>query len=389
MVINTNIKAMLGKLSERERRLFLDDISERQDTARFFKTVETLSYLTPIHIDEMKSAVSHLVGSDWEKATQYHPAYKIERVKVELKNLLNMLSDCTRVAVEAYGELHDIASKDYDKKLYRDDLTLRIGKEFYTFVHLAQSLVDVGRRYRKYKAKLCPDADSTRTYNELVTSSYCDEMNKIFVVEMRNNLSHFILHRPGWRISTSIEQPQPESGYVFDTAYLAYRGNWKSPKFNEYLRQTEKIDIYTEMLKYFKASKKFLDALMEFDEENLSEAETHLRAAEFLREGMQIKFSFGIWKQALANRPDIDPFKYLDKYFSENEIRLIMKLPKHTKEQADFMIELGDKWGVCDDITRKNIYEILKVTDKALHDTSPIQSQETYHKTRFSHSHSP
>jgi len=363
MIINTNIKAILGKLSERERRLLIDDISERQDTARFFKTVETLFYLTPIHTDEMKSAVSYLVGSNWEKATQYHPAYKIERVKVELKNLLNMLSDCTRVAIEAYGELHDIASKDYDKKLYRDDLTLRIGKEFYTFVHLAKSLVDVSRRYRKYKAQLCPDADSTRTYNGLVTSSYSDEMNKLFVAEMRNNLSHFILHRPGWRISTSIEQPQPESGYVFDTAYLAYRGKWKSSKFKEYLRQTEKIDIYTEMLKYFKASKKFLDALMEFDEENLSEAETHLRAAEFLREGMHIKFSFGIWKQVLANKPDIDPFKYLDKYFSENEIRLIMKLPRNTKEQADFMIELGDKWGVCDDTTRETIYEILRVTD--------------------------
>lgn len=363
MVINTNIKAIIGKLPKSEQAAFFDDVSERQDTERFFKTIETLTSLTPIDDAEMRNAVSHLVGSDWEKATQYHPAYKISRVKAELKNLLNMLSDCTRVACEAYGELHDIVSKDYDEKLYREDLELRIAKEFYTFVHLAQSLVDVGRRYRKYKAELCPALNSTKVYNDLVISSYDDNMNKPFISEMRNNLSHVILHRPNWQISRDFQTNKTESGYVFDTAYLAYRGDWKSAGIKDYLRATEKIDTYTEMLKYFKATKAFLERLFEYDADNLSEAEAHLADAEFLRQGMHIKFSFGLWKQVLTNKPDLDPYKYLHKYFSDNEIRLIKKLPKHSKQQADYMIEIGDKWGVCDDQTRQNIYEILSVTD--------------------------
>lgn len=361
MVPNTNIDAILGKLSEQERSAFFADIKERQDTKRFFETIETLVNLTPSNTSELRKAVSHLVGLDWERALHFHPAYKISRVKVELTNLLDMLSDCTRVASEAYGELRDIVEKNYGD-LYRDKLEMRIAKEFYTFVHLAHSLIEVGRRYRKHKAKLCPKIGSTHIYNDLVKQSYQDEMNALFVKEMRNNLSHVTLHRPHWHVSQSFDTGITESAYVFEGASLSLRGNWSSPKLKAHLREVGKIDTYEVMLTYFQATKRFVDDLMKYDTQNLSEVEQHLIETEDLRKGMHLKFSLGFWVQILKNKPHLDPLDHLDHYFSENEIRLIKKRPKHSKEQADFIIELGDKWGICDDALRQNVYQMLRVS---------------------------
>lgn len=198
-------------------------------------------------------------------------------------------------------------------------------------------------------------------YNELVQTHYSDEYNHLFISEMRNNLSHVILHRPDWQISKDFKSNKQEVGYFFDARYLFYRGSWKSKKFKSYLQSSEKIDCYEEMLKYFKATNKFLDNLFKYDQENLSAAEIHFKTSLGLREGMHLKSSIGLWKQVLSNRPEIDPYKHLNKYFSENEIRLIMKRERHSKQQVDLMIEIGDKWGVCDEHTRQSIYEIFKV----------------------------
>jgi hypothetical protein len=116
------------------------------------------------------------------------------------------------------------------------------------------------------------------------------------------------------------------------------------------------------MLTYFQATKRFVDDLMKYDTQNLSKVEQHLIETEDLRKGMHLKFSLGFWVQILKNKPHVDPLDHLDHYFSENEIRLIKKRPKHSKEQADFIIELGDKWGICDDALRQNVYQILRVS---------------------------
>jgi hypothetical protein len=81
-----------------------------------------------------------------------------------------------------------------------------------------------------------------------------------------------------------------------------------------------------------------------------------------MRDAMHKASMLGLWKQILANRPEIDPYKHLSAYFSENEIRLIERLPKHSRAQADFMIEIADAWGIADDQIRQNVYAIFGVT---------------------------
>jgi hypothetical protein len=197
--------------------------------------------------------------------------------------------------------------------------------------------------------------------DELRREHFSDEFNHLFITDMRNNLSHVILHRPSWLLSNDFSSGEKSSGYVFDCEQLLLRGNWKS-KLAEQLKHRDKIDVYTEMLTYYNASKAFYDALDRFDALHASEAESHLQTCEGMRDAMHKASMLGLWKQILANRPEIDPYKHLSAYFSENEIRLIERLPKHSRAQADFMIEIADAWGIADDQIRQNVYAIFGVT---------------------------
>lgn len=340
-----------------------NEIIESQNKREFQETANALKNLEPTDSKHFGYKMVRLVGDTWEAVAQMAPAYKKHNLGKEISSLLIMLGDCTKGAVEAYGELHDIVSKKRHDDLYQEGLELRISKEFYTFVHLAFSLIDVIRIYKNEAIRLRNDPALEDKFQALLTVHYADKFNHLFIKEMRNNLSHVILHRPGWEINNNFETGAKSSGYFFNGKTLVMRGNWKNAELVAWLKQTDKIDCYTEMLKYFNATASFVTELLNLMSKNLSPAESHFQACLFIREGMQKKYSFGMIKQYVANKSDFDPYAYLDKYFSENEIRLIMRLPNHSKEQADFMIDLGDKWGVCDDATRKTIYELLRVKD--------------------------
>jgi len=148
MVINTNIKAIIGKLPKHERGQFISDITERQNTRDFFETVETLTNLEPVTNQGVGWKLARLVGSDWDKAARFHPAYPLHTIEIELRHLIQMLSHCTKIASEANAELQDIAQKNNHNELYDREIALRMTKEFYSFVHLAKSIIDVGRRVR-------------------------------------------------------------------------------------------------------------------------------------------------------------------------------------------------------------------------------------------------
>ena len=360
-VLNTNIRAMLGMMTERERRLFMDDISERQDTQKFFKTIESLSSLEPIHKDGFKGDLFGLIGDQWERVLGFHPASKIKEIRKALEHSNEMLSNCTRSVAEAYGELHDLAHKpSSSKELYERSLGLRVAKEFYAFVQLAHSMVDLGRRYKKAKSELIDPEKVKNAYYAYLGGSYDDTLNQGFIKDMRNNLAHFMMHLPSWRINRDYETGT-SSQYIFSPNSLLINGKWKIDDVKQWRRSEPDIDCYTQMLTYFTATNNFVSKLVSFDEKNRSKEEVHLDQCLLYREGLHNRASLGLWKQVLQNKPDLNPYDYLEKYFSKNEIRLIESKTHRSKEQADLMIEIGDKWGVMNDYYREMIYDMLKI----------------------------
>ena len=58
-----------------------------------------------------------------------------------------------------------------------------------------------------------------------------------------------------------------------------------------------------------------------------------------------------------------DPYDYLHRYFSPEEVREILRRPSHTKQQVDFMIGLKGAEIDCDERLRKKLYQKFEVRE--------------------------
>jgi hypothetical protein len=56
-----------------------------------------------------------------------------------------------------------------------------------------------------------------------------------------------------------------------------------------------------------------------------------------------------------------DPYDYLERYFSTEEIERIQVLPERSRQQVDLMISLLDEFDACDDDFRQSLYEAFRV----------------------------
>ena len=59
-----------------------------------------------------------------------------------------------------------------------------------------------------------------------------------------------------------------------------------------------------------------------------------------------------------------DPYDYLHYYFDAEEVREIMRLPKHSKEQVDFMIGLKGAEIDCNEELRNRLYCVFGVDER-------------------------
>lgn len=212
-----NLKERLASLSKRERNIAFNEIIESQNRREFQETANALKNLEPTESENFGYKMVRLVGDTWEAAAQMAPAYKKHNLGKEISSLLIMLGDCTKGAIEAYGELHDIVSKKRHDDLYQEGLELRISKEFYTFVHLAFSLIDVIRIYKNEAIRLRNDPALEDKFQALLTVHYADKFNHLFIKEMRNNLSHVNCIDQAGKLATTLKRVQSHQG-IFSMA---------------------------------------------------------------------------------------------------------------------------------------------------------------------------
>ena len=93
---------------------------------------------------------------------------------------------------------------------------------------------------------------------------------------------------------------------------------------------------------------------------NVSEAERDF----FQIEDSYKRYCRRQWTKVLVNQigSDKDPYEYLHRFFDPETIREILRLPRHSKEQVDFIIALKATELDCDDELRNMLYRKFGVT---------------------------
>lgn len=221
-------------------------------------------------------------------------------------------------------------------------------KHLYLFASSAMTLVDQARALSQ-KVTL-PD------YDKRVKSAFATNPKHRFVQELRVDVIHVTLHRPGWQL-TSGKDEEPTSKFMLWPKQLT-----RLPDYNRQARQfveanPKGIDLGRLIADYSAEVREFHEWLQQ-----TTEAATGHVMDDYHRCMNRIKAvsSHSFWNiifQQFVIAGKRDPYTYLDQHLTDDELSEVNSLPYRTQKQIDRIIELVDEYEACDDALRQIIYK--------------------------------
>ena len=182
----------------------------------------------------------------------------------------------------------------------------------------------------------------------------------VFIKDLRKNLSHGAVSIVSWELSHS--GTSTTGRMTFMGQELLNFGEW-SNRSRRYVaeKEEENINIAQSIGEHFRNLNKFNEALTDLFARNIrpSEIDYHDIVDTKSKWGAQ-QFAKILLTQTGKGK---DPYKYLHKFFDATTCREILRYPKNSKEQVDFIISLKSPRYACDDSLRKALYQAFSVQD--------------------------
>lgn len=241
-----------------------------------------------------------------------------------------------------------------NRKTELDAFEERFRELLYVFASSAMTLVDQSRVLGK-KAEV-------PGYDNHVADTFSLDPQHRFIQELRVDVIHVALHRPGWRLTSG-------SGEERTSKFMLWPKQLKrADKYNAQARQylqehSDGIDFGHLVAEYTRRVQEFHAWLHKAVE--LAVGPTiadYRRCAGRIKAVSSRSFWNIILKQVLISGKR-DPYSYLDQFLTQNEHEEVMSLPLRTRQQVDRIIDLVDEYGACDEELRKTVYEAFGIRD--------------------------
>lgn len=294
--------------------------------------------------------------SHWHRTLRCHPGYQPRdtlQALIRLKKLMVQTVVEMHQHYDAFQERERANEKADGRERERvSDLVL---KELITFTALGSALVATVRRHKSSRPEIAEDVEKSMQIFFAPPVSH-------FLKSLRNNHQHIRLHPTHWEITTEFGPPRKVSASFFLlTEELLQTGEDWDAEAQSFLEKHEKLDPYKIAAEYTRAAVALVDKIEEFNTTAPSAAVEHLNDVERTRDGWTTGQMYKVMLQPFQKRTDFDPYSYLPRNFSEDELRIIYSFPNRSKAQVDQMILLKDKWRMCDDELRQMFYRFFGV----------------------------
>lgn len=288
-----------------------------------------------------------------------HPARLLHDTIANIGTAFQLLATSRLEIIKIHSQFHALVLHDTADKHSLSSTMEAATKEVYTFSCAAYSLVQA---YRHLKS-VAPQYDSQ--LEQLITEIFSNETVAAFVMGLRVNYNHNRLFKanPTYTVTTG-ETRTVESNLKFDKQLLLQNREWKSAA-RAFLEKQDNLNVINIVNSYFKLA------------QNLHQQFQHrlgLQKDELFRDYVRLQQArktigdqvwLGILLQSVSKR-NIDPYMYLDRYFTAEELTKIMCFDVHSKQQVDFMIALKDPLVLCSSDTRSTLYKTFGVPEDHL-----------------------
>ena len=300
--------------------------------------------------DDIRMDINGLV-SRREEVLRYHPYWKERQLRLGLESLI-------RAAHQGYVDIcrHDAALGSLAKATgFEKHIDHAIGyaaqKDVVAYGSLVSGVLDTLRRLESKR----PDIAGEIRH---VADDHFDDDVTLIVKDLRNNLSHGSVVIPKWKISIV---PKAFIGsMMYPKEELLAFGEWCS-RSKRYIGNAEgdSINIAQVVGEHFHLLNKFDQSIQGLFARNVTPAEKDF----FYIEDSHKRDARRQWILILVAQigKGKDPYDYLHYYFDPEGVREILRLPKHSKEQVDFMIELKGAEIDCNEELRNKLYCVFGV----------------------------
>lgn len=292
---------------------------------------------------------------DW---VDEHPGCDLDQRLDSLQAVLGIFNRASETFAAELERFHlEVRGGHLFRRNRKTDLNAfeeRFRELLYVFASSAMTLVDQSRALSKKV--------DVPGYDDRIIKTFSLNPQHRFIQELRVDLIHVTLHRPGWKLSFGAEEERT-SKFVLWPKQLT-RASESNAQARQFLQDhSDGIDLgrlttdYTRQVQEFHS---WLRAAV------VSVAGPII--ADYQRCTRRIKAvsSRSLWnivfKQILIAGKR-DPYSYLDQYLTESELVEVMSLPLRSRKQIDRIIELVDEYGACDKDLRMTVYEAFGTSD--------------------------
>lgn len=224
-------------------------------------------------------------------------------------------------------------------------------KDVMAFCAAAMGIVDTFRRLRKRRTDIEDEVET------LIATLFDNDLSA-FIKALRNNLSHGSVTIPNWTVTH--DKSGMSGSMNFQKGDLLRFGKWSNAA-RKYIEQTEDdvVNIRKAAEEYSENVRKFVTALNTLKAQNVSAAEQDY----YDIEDAYSRANGLTWMKiyVLQIGKNRDPYDYIHRSFTAEEVRQILRLPRNSKEQVDFIIDLKRVEVDCDDELREGLYTLFGI----------------------------
>ena len=326
--------------------------TEKLKIERIISVLSSHQIPTP---DDIREDIRGLVGRRNE-LMRHHVFWKEHRLRLGMQSLV-------RAAHQAHVDIcrHDAALGSLARvNDFEEHVDYTVGyaaqKDVMAYCSLAIGLNDTLRRIETKRPKITAEI-------EIIKNAYYDQDVTVVVKKLRNNMAHGSVAIPEWKIT--IDPERHTGSMVYPKQEFIDLGEWNT-RSKRYLENIEGgwVSVSKIIGEHFVLLQKFDQDMRDLFARNRSRGEVDY----FDIEDSYKRIAKQQWIKILISQigKGKDPYEYIHRHFDPKEHREILRRPKHSKEQVDFMIGLKGAEIDCDKDLRKMLYQMFEVDPESM-----------------------
>lgn len=303
--------------------------------------------------DDVRDAINSLVGDARRKVLRHHAFWKERSLRKGLESLVH-------AAHRAYMDIcrHDAALGALaDSRDLQDQVDHAVGyaaqKDVVAYCALAQGVRDTLVKIRRLRSDIADDLSGIEGRMFRMDISQ-------FVRELRNNVLHGRVLVPQWSVSFLHESQRCTGSMRYSKEELTETGDWKAQSLR-FIRSSsgEQVRLTVVVQEHFTLLNDLRSKLEGLFARNTSPAEQdYWNIEDAHKRGLRRQ-----WAKILVGQvgKGKDPYDHLHRFFEPEVLREILRYPRNSKEQVDFIIALKSGEIDCDDELREVMYRAFGV----------------------------